>query len=681
MSLPGLVFSPDLPLWILAAAAIAGLLICALGWRRRGPKGLWRLIPTAVLILALTDPRLTREQTSALNDVAIIMVDDSASMMIGGRPAQSAAALDGLEANAKQLTGLDVRVEHFRPLPGRDEGTKLFGALDQALGDVPVGRLAGSILITDGEINDVPTQPDFHAPIHVLLVGHKNERDRKLVIEQAPAFEIVGKTANLSFRVEDPGQTGDVAVTMRRDGGKPTVFFAALNQPTNIDVPIEHAGANVIELSAAAAPDELTLLNNRTALVINGIRDRLRVLLISGEPHAGERTWRNLLKADPSVDLVHFTILRPPEKMDATPVRDLALIAFPVRELFEDKLSKFDLIILDRYRRRVVLPAQYYANIADYVRNGGALLTAVGPEFGGDDSIYDSALSDILPAAPAGRDFEGEFTPQITAVGRRHPVTSGLPGEGDPPSWGPWARAIGAQTKASAATLMAAPNGQPLLVLDHVDKGRVAELLSDTVWLWSRNYLGGGPQAELLRRLAHWLMKEPELEENQLTAQIADGTLQIERRSLAPDDSPITVTAPDGTERQVNLTDAGGGRAGARIAIDQPGLWRVADDIHVALAASGALNPIEMANLRATPDKLMPVVKATGGGIAWLEDGLPDLRRVESGERASGSSWFGLRTNHDHVVTALTDTPLIPAPLLLLLGFGGLALAWWREGR
>ena len=107
--------------------------------------------------------------------------------------------------------------------------------------------------------------------------------------------------------------------------------------------------------------------NNRAIAVIEGIRDRLRVLLVSGEPHPGERTWRNLLKADASVDLVHFTILRPPEKQDGTPIKELALIAFPTRELFVDKLDQFDLIIFDRYRRQAVLPMAYLHNVADYV--------------------------------------------------------------------------------------------------------------------------------------------------------------------------------------------------------------------------------------------------------------------------------------------------------------------------
>jgi hypothetical protein len=408
----------------------------------------------------------------------------------------------------------------------------------------------------------------------------------------------------------------------------------------------------------------------------------MRVLLISGEPHAGERTWRNLLKSDPSVDLVHFTILRPPEKDDQTPLKELALISFPVRELFEEKLHDFDLIIFDRYRRRSVLPMAYYQNIADYVKGGGALLMAVGPEFAGADTPYKTALADLLPAMPTGQVVEEEFLPHVTDVGRRHPVTAGLPGsEVNPPHWGSWMRIIGSTVSGSGTVVMDGAEGLPLLVLDRVGDGRVAELMGDTAWLWTRGWQGGGPQAELLRRLAHWLMKEPELEENQLTAEIRGERLLIQRRSLVKGDAEVTVTAPDGKEGKLSLADQGDGREIGELAVDQAGLWRVGDGERVALAALGSLNPIEMADLRATPDKLRPVVEATGGGLRWIDDGLPDTRRIFGDEAGAGNGWFGFRSNDDRIVTAVLDIPLLPGPLLLLLAFGGLILAWWREGK
>ncbi|HLN24009.1 MAG TPA: hypothetical protein VK558_08510 [Patescibacteria group bacterium] len=680
MTIPQLLFAPLLPVWALIAAAALGLALAA--WGAHGRASLWlRLIPLAAILLALLNPRLSQQDATALNDVAVVLVDDSGSMTVGDRPAQSAEALAGTLERLKKLPKLDVRVEHYHNAPGRDDGTKLFSALDRALADVPRRRLAGVVMITDGQVADVPANPDIGAPLHLLLAGHKDERDRRLVVEQAPSFGIVGGTASLSFRVEDPGQTGSVAVTLRRDGGSASSVTVPVNKSTNVEIPIEHGGPNIVELEAAAAPNELTLANNRAAISIGGVRDRLRVLLISGEPHAGERTWRNLLKADPSVDLVHFTILRPPEKDDRTPLRELALISFPVRELFEEKLHDFDLIIFDRYRRRTVLPPAYYQNIADYVKGGGALLMAVGPEFSTPDTPYNTALSEVLPAAPFGPALEQPFLPLVTATGKRHPVTAGLPGaESDPPRWGRWMRVIGSQMK-RGTSVMEGPNGAPLLVLDRVGEGRVAELMSDTIWLWARGWDGGGPQAELLRRLAHWLMKEPELEENQLTAEINGDRLTVQRRSLEPGNAEVSITAPDGSERKLTLTDHNDGRATGSLTVEQSGLWRVGDGQHIALAAAGSLNPVEMSELRATPDKLKPVIDATGGGVHWIADGLPDMRRYRGTSGGGGPNWFGFRINDDHVVTAVRDIPLIPGTLLMLLAFGGLVLAWWREGK
>jgi hypothetical protein len=429
----------------------------------------------------------------------------------------------------------------------------------------------------------------------------------------------------------------------------------------------------------------LTLDNNRAAFVINGVRDRLKVLLVSGEPHAGERTWRNILKSDPSVDLIHFTILRPPEKQDGTPIRELSLIAFPIRDLFDLKIDQFDLIIFDRYRQRSVLPMAYLENIANYVRNGGALLEDSGPAFGTPLSLYRTPLGAVLPAEPTGNVFEAGFVPEVNGPGRRHPVTEDLPGLPDDPKarpkWGRWFRDVDAMPH-RGSTIMTGYDGHPLLVLDRVGKGRVAQLLSDEMWLWTRGYEGGGPQAELLRRIVYWLMKEPDLEENDLRAAVTGGRLDITRQSLEPDDSPVEVTGPDGQSQTIQLAPQSGGRSFASLPVASTGLYRVSDGKRTALAAAGALNPIEMSDVRVTDAKVKDDVAASGGGVFWLgETGMPQIRSVGPSRSASGSGWLGLRSNGDYVVTGVAETPLLPGSLALALALGCLILAWRREGR
>jgi len=627
--------------------------------------------------------------------VAVVVVDDSPSMRIGERRQFAATALDQVTARLKALPDLDLRIVHAgAPEAGAglaDSGTRLYTALQQAFADVPKQRIAGAVMITDGEVHDVPPvdRLDFPAPLHALLTGKPGEADRRLLVKSAPSFGLVGKEVAVTLRVDDLPDSGraqgQVRVTIRKDGGQPRIINVPLGRDTEVRIPIDHGGPNVVEIEAERGPQELTLENNRAAFVVNGVRDRLKVLLVSGEPHQGERTWRNILKSDPSVDLIHFTILRPPEKQDGTPIRELSLIAFPIRELFDVKLDEFDLIIFDDYQRRGVLPISYLDNIVRFVRKGGAFLEASGPGVSPAFSLYRTPLGSVLPAEPTGQVYEQGFKPRVSEQGLRHPVTADLPGgtgvDAKDPRWGRWFRSVDATPK-EGVPVMISGNDRPLLVLSRAGEGRVAQLLSDQMWLWTRGFEGGGPQAELLRRLVYWLMKEPDLEENALSARVEGNRLLIARQSLEKDDRPVQVTGPDGVTQVVPLIPESGGRSVATVPIEESGLYRVTDGTRTALAAAGALNPIEMSDVRTTDEKLSPITTATGGGIYWVGPGsIPDVRRVEPGRSASGRSWMGFRANGDYIVTGVHETPLVPGALALLLALGAFIAAWRREGR
>jgi hypothetical protein len=680
--------SPALPSIVIAGLAAAAALVLLLGlWRRARGIG-WRALAAAGLLGALANPSIVREERSYIDDVAVVVVDDSASQKIGDRSGQTAAALTEIETRIRALPHLELRVVRA----GDDStaaaagGTRLFEALARGLGDVPGRRVAGAVFISDGQVHDVPaTIKDlgFDAPVHLLLTGAENEADRRLTLTKAPTYGLVDNDVAMSVRIDDQPESpiGAAArVTLLQDGEPRETLDLAIGVDQEITVHLEHPGPTLLELRVEPRPQELSLVNNAAVAVINGVRDRLRVLLVSGEPHAGERTWRNILKSDPAVDLVHFTILRPPEKQDGTPINELSLIAFPIRELFEVKLSEFDLIIFDRYRRRGVLPRAYFENIARYVEDGGALLDAAGVSMGGPLGLYQSPLGEVLPGEPTGEVIEQGYRPAVTETGLRHPVTADLPGGGAAPTWGRWFRLARAAVK-SGQTLMSGANAEPLLILNRFGKGRVAQLLSDQIWLWSRGYEGGGPQAELLRRVAHWLMKEPELEEEDLRAMVIDGRLEITRRSLGENPKTVEVTTPAGATMTVPMTDAGNGKAGGATPAPEAGLYRVSDGAHRAFAASGDLNPIELADLRSTGERLRPIVEASGGGIVRLSAGVPDVRQVRPGRDPSGRGWIGLRANADYVVTGVNQAPLLPALVVLLLGLGATMLAWRREGR
>jgi hypothetical protein len=696
-------FAPLVPWAVLIA--LGGLTLAALAFTlARRARGVgWRLLAAAALWLTLANPSLVNEKRELRKDVGIVVVDESASQTIGNRKAQTEAALARVTEQAKQNPDLELRVvragadaESF----DGDGGTRLFQALDRALSDVPRRRFAGAILITDGQVHDVPKLADPNAaggeagklatggtlppgPIHALITGAPGEVDRRIVVVRAPTFGLVDKPVTVTIRVEDSdGRNHEpVAVTVRRDGGAEQPLSVPANQDYRLEVPIQHGGQTIVELSAAPGPRELTTINNNAVVAINGIRDRLRVLLISGEPHAGERTWRNLLKSDPSVDLVHFTILRPPEKQDGTPINELSLIAFPIRELFEVKLHDFDLIIFDRYKRRNILPRIYIQAIAKYVEDGGAVLEAAGPSFASPLSLFNSPLGDLLPGEPTGKVFEQPFRPQLTDVGRRHPVTADLGGGGATPTWGRWLRHVEV-TARRGDVVMGGVDNEPLLLLNRVGQGRIAQLASDHIWLWSRGYDGGGPQAELLRRLAHWLMKEPALEEEDLRAEAKGGHIEVTRRSLKPDPVNVTVTDPLGEAKTVELADAGAGRQTARVPVARPGLYRIEDGTHTALAAVGSVNPKEFADVRATTAPLAPIANASGGGLYWIGNGAgPELRRVREDRATHGRDWLALIQRRDFDVTGVEQIPLLPAALVLVLATGALMLAWRREGR
>jgi len=685
-------FAPLIPVWLLWLAGLLGaaVVIWAVWLRARGWP--WRAIFIAAAVLVLANPAFISEEREAIPDLVFVLLDESQSQNVEPRPEQSEEALSELLEELDALPDTEVRVLRAGATgpEGTAAGTQLFSALRQDMAEVSRQRISGIFMISDGQVHDVPTEFEslgIDAPVHLLRSGSGQERDRRVTVTQAPNFSIIGQPASLRLRVDDLPEAavgGTVALRVRVDGRAPEFIDVTVGEEAEIPIVLERRGPSVVQVQVDALPDELSLANNAVAVVVNGVRERLRVLLVSGEPHSGERAWRNILKSDPSVDLVHFTILRPPEKQDGTPIRELSLIAFPTRELFEVKLDEFDLIIFDRYRRRGVLPGLYLENIARYVEEGGAVMQAAGPSFASPLSLSRTPLGRLLPAQPTGDVIEEGFKPNLTDTGWRHPVTTGLrgaPPEGTDiqPAWGRWFRQIETQSQ-SGDVLLSGVAERPLLILQRVGEGRVAQLLSDQIWLWSRHFEGGGPQSELVRRISHWLMKEPDLEEESLRAEVRQDSLHIERRSLSEAPVSVTVTGPDGETQDLELTPRSGGRATADLPIEDFGLYEVSDGTRTTLAAAGPLNPIEFRDLRATDALLEPVVAGSGGAFWHLAEGRDiAVRKVGAGRDRHGRDWLGIVGQDAYRVVGLRQFPVMPALLVALLTLGGLLIAWRRE--
>jgi hypothetical protein len=685
----GIAFAPLVAEPILWAAIAAAVVLALLLFVSRSRGATIRALALALVVLALANPSLTREDRDPLSSVAVVVVDKSPSQSFGDRTQQTEAARAAVVERLSHIPGLDVRVVEAGQADGETDGTRLFTALGTTLADVPTDRVAGVIMITDGRVHDVPQDAGalgFAAPLHALITGTKTEIDRRVALIAAPRFGIVGQSQTITYKVEDQGtKETSAAVTVRRDGDVIETRTVPVGIPQNVDIAIPHGGQNIVEIEAAPLPGELTTVNNRAVVEIDGVRDKLRVLLVSGEPHAGERTWRNLLKSDASVDLVHFTILRPPEKQDGTPINELSLIAFPTRELFQQKIGEFQLIIFDRYARQGVLPIIYFDNITRYVREGGAVLVAAGPDYASQTSLWRTPLDAILPAEPDGNVTDQAFRPSLTELGRRHPVTRGLDGaDSNPPNWSEWFRVVDTRN-ATGTTVMQGPDAKPLLVLSREGEGRVALLLSDHIWLWARGFEGGGPHLDLLRRLSHWLMKEPDLEEEALRLKMSGRNLVVQRQTMADSVADVTLTSPSGTSRTLKLEPTEPGVWEKSIVADELGLWRATDGKLNALTNIGPANPREFAEVTSTPEVLAPIANATGGSSRRLDDGngldVPRIVAVRSGGTYSGDDWIGLKMRDASVVRGIGVLPVFAGLLGLLLLIGSLAGTWAREGR
>ncbi|HEX3937176.1 MAG TPA: hypothetical protein VHX43_06690 [Xanthobacteraceae bacterium] len=684
----GVAFAPLINAPEMWAAIAAACLFSLLLFVTRSRGAIIRTLALALIVLALANPSLTREHRDPLNSIAVVVVDKSPSQEFGDRTSQTETARTAVVQQLHRIPGLETRVIEAGQADGETDGTRLFTALGSALADVPADRVAGVIMITDGRVHDVPSDAGslgFAAPVHALITGHKNERDRRVALIAAPRFGIVGQPQTITYRVEDQGANpGTAEVTVRRDGDVIDQRTVPVGVPQDEEIPIPHGGPNIVEIEASPLPGgELTQVNNRAVVSIDGVRDKLRVLLVSGEPNAGERTWRNLLKSDPSVDLVHFTILRPPEKQDGTPINELSLIAFPTRELFQQKIDQFQLIIFDRYARQGVLPMIYFDNIARYVRDGGAVLVAAGPDYASPTSVWHTPLDAILPAEPTGEVTDQAFHPRLTELGERHPVTRGLEGsDSNPPHWSQWFRIVDTQNTTGTA-VMQGPDQKPLLVLAHQGEGRVALLLSDQLWLWARGFQGGGPHLDLLRRLSHWLMKEPDLEEESLRLTVSGHNLVVRRQTMADTAADVTLTAPSGAKRTLKLNPTQPGVWESSVSANELGLWRATDGKLNALVNIGPANPLEYAEVTSTTAVMSPLTDATGGASQRLDDGsglhVPRIVAVRSGDTYKGDDWIGLKMRDASVVRGIGVLPVFSGMIGLLLLLGSLSGAWARE--
>ena len=684
-----LIISPIIPISLLIPLILVSLVYC-LYLVLRQTKGCYlRIFTIIILIIALLDPAIQDEKRQSQKSYVAIVVDRSDSQKIAQRLTQTDAALDLLKKRLAAFPNIEPKIIDYSTTDNGASGTRLFDSVRTLIKEIPSDRLSGLVLLTDGIIQDIPKhieQLGIDAPIHALVTGNKNEHDRRLELVETPRFGIVGKQQIIKARIIDTRNDKDrVKISVKKDGQEIQSYSPVPGDIVNIKVNIDHAGANIIELETPVISDELSSNNNKVFVSIEGARDQLKVLLVSGEPNPGERSWRNLLRSDPNVELVHFTILRPPEKVDPTPASELSLIAFPTADLFGPKINEFDLIIFDRYFNQTFLPSTYFENVKKYINNGGAFLTVVGPDYATTKGIFYSPLESILPAKPTGVVLEQGYRPSISKLGERHPVTRDLNHiNNSPQTWGHWFRQVEGQIVAGSAILNG-PNDLPLLVVSRQEKGRVALLLSDQIWLWSRGFDGGGPYTELTRKLAHWLMKEPELEEEALTARADGNEISIIRQTMQDTVAPVTITSPSGATRDLELSQKAPGLWQGHISKDALGLWRFTSEKLSTSLQVGSQTTKETEDLLSSTDYLEPIALASGGSVRRLETRnsdieFPRLLNLPTSKNYQGSDWIAFKDTQPSELIGVKIFPLAIgfSAMCILMLF--ISLSWFFEG-
>ncbi len=644
-----------------------------------------RIFIFLILLILVFNPLINSMRKLHHKDILIVMYDKTQSVIETKKIDQLIKVKKNIKdiiVDEEKLEIVEIEVNNLNNKDGKIQ-TKIITNVQKAFQKLEKNRVAGVIIVTDGIIHDLDKiEEDFiDIPIHFFLLGNKNERDRSIITENIPEYAVVGKPIDFMFKIIDENFQEEVSASFILDGMQILTKTFITNINHQIKLPINHAGENLLEIKINNHPNEITFANNYKVFKINGIHEKLRVMLISGEPNMGLRNWRNILNSDPSIELLHFTILRPPSKRDLTPVKELALIPFPSQELFSADISKFSLIILDQYTLQGILPKKYLDNIVDYVIGGGAILNISGQEYLSDRSLLNSSLVNILPTRPE-EFFIGPFLPSLTELGKRHPITNTLEKAFKENKWGKWFSFIKAN-KISGQTLMSA-NKYPLLIINEVSQGRVAQILSDQSWVWNKDRENKGPLVELLRNTIHWLLKTPELQENYLNVIKNNNFITLNLNSLNEGDTSAIITSPSGENLFVLMKDNKNGSLFGKFESTEYGKFNIKvndieKDFFIGITDSKELEKVSSSSFLI--NSFFEKNKQYLYSITWLGDSIPKIVKVFNKNNIAGSNWVGLlekkvQKNDTFINKELINWSLI-MPLLLLLLF----MCWYRENR
>ncbi|MEL6341857.1 MAG: glutamine amidotransferase [Myxococcota bacterium] len=719
--------APSWQIGLSISLAVIAWLAALLTGRGRGGLRVIELIAWAlalvVLTVALCEPVWLEDSGRTEEGKVVVLIDRSASMDVREEGVSRSASVDGILSTVQGTVGTSVEVFSFSddvqagvPAAYDGQGTNIGVAL-AAVADRYLGQdLRGIVLISDGidrgalrkdlaEVGEdvsaaVAIAPELPGPLTVYQVGSAERLHDEAITEVVTGgFAFLRTPFTLTARLRGtPGDT--LPVTLSREGRLVDTRDVTLGEDgsgeVNFQVTPTAVGRFAWELAIPVDPADAVPGNNTYPVVIRVVRDRTRVLQVSGSPSYDQKFLRLFLKEDPSVDLVSFFILRTREDFGAGWNADeLSLIAFPYQRLFNEELETFDLVVLQNFNYAPYFEYEAMAlleNIASYVRDGGALVMTGGDRSFDLGRYGNTPISSILPVRLGVSNkmaSEEPFQPQLTAAGRNHPITRiVLERDGDADAWDTLPNMDGFNFTGGlvpgSAVLLEHPTAReasgervPILAVREVEEGRVMSLAVDASWRWSFSEAAEGRGNQVYLRFwknaLRWLVADPEdrrvvvvpSRENVLMGSEVRLTVKVRDAGYGPVEGKTAkgvVVMPDGTEAPFEVISGPTGEAATTFTPTMQGAHRVRVQTGAAAAERGetvfAVSARDPELLDIVPDGkfLSRLAEAYGpqgrffgpgdDGQPLLNDGaernVPEKREVALASAPLISLWFGL---------------------------------------
>jgi hypothetical protein len=645
-----------------------------------------------------------------INDEVAIILDNSASQQYSGKLKRSEDVLESLRERIAEIPSLTARVYSLSEFQNSDDelsgdqSTRLLPALRKILSNLDEDRLSGVIFLSDGQVSDSEEttgselaqniNKHINKPFSVALSGNDSDLDAWITLNNYSKYGKVGSNAQITFTPHYSDNNGaginniSGVVDVLDDAGNVVESRqVSYGKQVQITLPITKPRLNRYLLALRPVSGELSRINNMLPIELNGIRERMKVLLVTGKIYQGQRLWRNFLKSDPSIDLVHFNILRDVSDNPSAPEYELSLIPFPIFELFGEGIHKFDLIILDQYQGNFQIPEIYLNQVASYVTQGGSLLYVAGDSPDATMAIENSEFQSVLPIVPRGESILRSFKVKPSGLGISHPVTGNFaPNLGSSASW-QRAEKVGS-IKKNAQILLEDETANPILAMAEFGKGRSATLLSDQLWIWSVNHQGGGPFQQLARNIIHWLLREPDLEPGQIQASITNNQLTVSKDNpYHLDDeilniTPLFKTQNNEQSKALQLVKSEGdkpSKLAAKITIEPDNAYIISSGEISKLVIPDIAGEQEVQNLLDDENSLEHLTEKTGGIIRQFSAG--DNNNIAYGKNMYSANKIPLLKNNAEALINSRESSVFGGLPLFMAGIILLCLSWLFESR